>query len=100
MQEFVSNFQARHGAKDPTPDLYIDKDESQDEGLELNDGSKMGRKAVTGGKPEAGMVPSKSTGGGVKPTGSSGGYGGTPGGLGGSGGGAGRSRGGGGDPPW
>ena len=104
MQEFISNYQARHGVKVPTPDLYLDEAESDGEGLTLNDGSKVGKQTGggSGSKPKSrstGATPGTSggsTGGGR----SSGGDGSTPGGSGGTGG-AGRGSGGrgSGDPP-
>ena len=103
MQEFISNYQARHGVKVPTPDLYLDEAESDNEGLKLNDGSTVGKQTGggSGSKPKprsTGATPGTSggsTGGGNRDGGGS-----TPGGSGGTGG-AGRGSGGGGsgDPP-
>ena len=104
MQEFVSNYQARYGVKVPTPDLYLDEAESESEGLELNDGSKVGKQTGGGSgsnpKPRStGATPGTSggggsTGGGNKAGGSGGGR---PGGTGGAG--RGSGGGGGGNPP-
>ena len=105
MQEFISNYQARYGVKVPTPDLYLDEAESESEGLELKDGSKVGKQTGggSGGKPKprsTGATPGTSGGKGSTGGGSSCGGGPTPGGSGGAGG-AGRGSGGGGSggPP-
>ena len=105
MQEFISNYQARYGVKVPTPDLYLDEAESESEGLELNDGSKVGKQTGggSGGNPKprsTGTTPSTSGGKGGTGRGNKGGGGSTPGGSGGTGGaGRGSGGGGGGDPP-
>ena len=67
MQEFISNYQARYGVKVPTPDLYLDEAESGSEGLELNDGSRVGKQTGggTGSKPKnrsTGATPGTSGG--------------------------------------
>ena len=103
MQTFIDNYQARYGVKVPTPELYLDEEESENEGVELNDGSKVGKQAgkETGGKPK--NKTSGPTPGGSKSTGGSGEGGSGEGGTGGTGrgtGGAGRGTGGrGGDDP-
>ena len=48
MREFVTNFQKKHGQQVPMPKIYGDEDTSEDEGLELADGTKVGKK-TTGG---------------------------------------------------
>ena len=48
MREFVANFQKKHGQQVPMPKIYGDEDSSDDEGLELADGTKAGRKKTTG----------------------------------------------------
>ena len=48
MREFVTNFQKKHGQQVPMPKIYRDKDTTEDEGLELADGTKVGRKATGG----------------------------------------------------
>ena len=48
MQELIANFQRKHGKKVPLPKLYMDKDSSDSKGLELADGTKVGRKATDG----------------------------------------------------
>ena len=63
MQELITNFQRKHGKKVPLPKLYMDEDTSDSEGLELQDGSMVGRKA-TGGSSGSGKPGRKpSTGG-------------------------------------
>ena len=49
MREFVTNFQKKHGQQVPMPKIYGDEDTSDDEGLELADGTKVGKK-TTGGR--------------------------------------------------
>ena len=101
MQELITNFQRKHGKKVPLPKLYMDEDSSDSEGLELVDGTRVGRKAADGAggssrgkpgrKPVAGGSSSGaggSGGGGGNPRPSSGGGG--AGGSGGIGGGLGR----------
>ena len=53
MQEFIMNFQQKHGKKVPLPKLYGDEDTSDSEGLELADGTTVGKKA-TGGAGDSG----------------------------------------------
>ena len=109
MQQFQANYTAKHGTKIPPPKRYMDKGDSEEEGLELNDGTVYGRKAPSGSKPKppgntggagrgAGKGGKKSAGrgAGAGGTGETGGSGG--GGAGGSGGG-GNGGGGGGGPP-
>ena len=40
MREFVTNFQKKHGQQGPMPKIYGDEDTSEEEGLELADGTK------------------------------------------------------------
>ena len=47
MREFVANFQKKHGQQVPMPKIYGDEDSSDDEGPELADGTKAGRKKTT-----------------------------------------------------
>ena len=57
------NFQRKHSKKVPLPKLYMDEDTLDSEGLELQDGSVVGRKA-TGGSSGSGKLGRKpSTGG-------------------------------------
>ena len=50
MEGFVANFLKKHGQQVPMPKIYRDEDSSDSEGLELADGTKVGR------KPQAGHV--------------------------------------------
>ena len=109
MQQFQANYTAKHGTKIPAPKRYMDEGDSEEEGLELGDGTVFGEKAPSVTKPKP---PAKTgdTGGGARKggkkgssrgaeaggSGETGGSGGT--GTGGSGGG-GKGGGGGGDPP-
>ena len=61
MREFVANFQQKHGQQVPMPKIYGDKDSSDSEGLELTDGTKVGKK--TTGSVRDGSGPSTSSGG-------------------------------------
>ena len=65
MQEFITNFQQKHGKKVPLPKLYGDEDTSDSEGLELADGTTVGKKATGGTGGSGGGRPGKkpSTGG-------------------------------------
>ena len=108
MQQFQANYTAKHGTKIPPPKRYMDEGDSEEEGLELNDGTVYGGKAPSGSKPKPSgstggdrrtrKSDKKSTGGGTgeDDTGGAGGSGGA--GTGGSGGG-GNGGGGEGDPP-
>ena len=89
MQELITNFQRKHGKKVPLPKLYMDEDSSDSEGLELADGTRVGRKATNGaggsGRGKPGRKPTASSsssgaggsgsGGGIGPGPSSGGGG-------------------------
>ena len=59
MREFVANFQKKHGQQVPMPKIYGDEDSTDDEGPELEDGTKAGRKKTTGSARE-GSGPSTS----------------------------------------
>ena len=59
MQQFQANYTAKHGTKIPPPKLYMDEGDSEEEGLELNDGTVYGGKAPSDLKPK----PPGSTGG-------------------------------------
>ena len=61
MREFVANFQQKHGQQVPMPKIYGDGDSSDSEGLELADGTKVGKK--TTGSARDGSSPSTSSGG-------------------------------------
>ena len=58
MREFVANFQKKHGQQVPMPKIYGDEDSSDSEGLELADGTKVGKK--TTGCAHDGSGPSTS----------------------------------------
>ena len=59
MQELITNFQRKHGKKVPLPKLYMDKDSSNSEGLELADGTRVGRKATDGAGGSGGGKPGR-----------------------------------------
>ena len=88
MREFIANFQQKHGQQVPMPKIYGDEDSSDSEGLELADGTKVGKKTTGGAGGSGGGKPCKkptaiggtSTGGGDSASTSGGG------GVGGSGG--------------
>ena len=48
MREFVTNFQKKHGQQVPMPKIYGDEDTSEEEGLELADGTKAAKKTADG----------------------------------------------------
>ena len=58
MREFITNFQKKHGQQVPMPKIYGDEDSSDSEGLELADGTKVGKK--TTGSTRDGSGPSTS----------------------------------------
>ena len=58
MREFVTNFQKKHGQQVPMPKIYGDEDSSDSKGLELADGTKVGKK--TTGSTRDGSGPSTS----------------------------------------
>ena len=59
MREFVTNFQKKHGQQVPMPKIYGDKDSSESEGLELADGTKVGKKTTGGAGGSGGGKPHK-----------------------------------------
>ena len=59
MQELITNFQQKHGKKVPLPKLYRDEDSSDSEGLELADGTRVGKKATGGAGSSGGGKPGK-----------------------------------------
>ena len=89
MREFVTNFQKKHGQQVPMPKIYGDEDSSESEGLELADGTKVGKKTTGGAGGSGGGKPRKKpaaggrssgaggTGGGDGPSTSGGGAGGS-----------------------
>ena len=58
MREFVANFQKKHGQQVQMPKIYGDEDSSDSEGLELADGTKVGKKST--GSAHDGSGPSTS----------------------------------------
>ena len=50
MQELRTNFKDKYGQTIPLPKIYEDEDTSEDEGLQLGDGTKVGKKTPGGGK--------------------------------------------------
>ena len=68
MQQFQANYMAKHGTKIPPSQRYMDEGDSEEEGLELNDGTVYGRKAPSGPKPKtpgAGGGAGRGAGGGA-----------------------------------
>ena len=61
MREFFTNFQKKHGQQVPMTKIYGDEDSSDSEGLELADGTKVGKK--TTGSARDGSGPGTSSGG-------------------------------------
>ena len=59
MREFVANFQQKHGQQVPMPKIYGDEDSSDSEGLELADGTKVGKKTTGGAGGSGGGKPRK-----------------------------------------
>ena len=59
MREFVANFQQKHGQQVPMPKIYGDEDFSDGEGLELVDGTTVGKKATGGTGSSSGGKPCK-----------------------------------------
>ena len=59
MREFVTNFQKKHGQQVPMPKIYGNEDTSEDEGLELADGTKVGKKTTGGAGGSGGGKPRK-----------------------------------------
>ena len=85
MGEFVANFQKKHGKKVPMPKIYRDEDTSDSEGLELADGTTVGKKATGGAGGSGGSkapkkpAASTSTGDGASTSGTGGTRSGDPG---------------------
>ena len=61
MREFFTNFQKKHRQQVPMPKIYGDEDSSDSKGLELADGTKVGKK--TTGSARDGSGPGTSSGG-------------------------------------
>ena len=74
MREFIANFQQKHGQQVPIPKIYGDEDSSDSEGLELADGTKVGKKTTGGaGGSGRGKPHKKPAAGGSASTSGSGG---------------------------
>ena len=98
MREFIANFQKKHGQPVPMPKIYGDEDSSDSEGLELADGTAVGKKTAGGAGSSGGGRPCKKSAAGGHSSGAGGSGGGdgaragdgsgpsTSGGVGGSGG--------------
>ena len=96
MREFITNFQQKHGQQVPMPKIYGDEDSSDSEGLELADGTKVGKKTTSGAGGSGGGKPRKKSAAGGHSSGaggSDGGGGASVGGSSGVGGSGGRKRG-------
>ena len=72
MREFVTNFQKKHGQQVPMPKIYGDEDTSEDEGLELADGTKVGKKTTGGAGGSGGGKPRKKPAAGGRSSGAGG----------------------------
>ena len=59
MREFITNFQQKHGQQVPMPKIYGDEDSSDSEGLELADGTTVGKKTTGGAGGSGGGKPRK-----------------------------------------
>ena len=74
MREFVANFQKKHGQQVPMPKIYGDEDSSDSEGLELAEGTKVGKKTT---RSACGGGSASTSGGGSTGTGGRSGIGGS-----------------------
>ena len=72
MREFVTNFQKKHGQQVPMPKIYGDEDSSDSEGLELADGTKVGKKTTGGAGGSGGGKPRKKPAAGGRSSGAGG----------------------------
>ena len=63
IQELMTNFQHKYRKKVPLPKIYADEDSSDSEGLELQDGTWVGRKTPGSGGGKPGQEPSTGGGG-------------------------------------
>ena len=59
MQTLITNFQRKHSKKVLLPKIYMDEDSSDSEGLELEDGTRVGRKAAGGSGGSSGGNPGR-----------------------------------------
>ena len=72
MREFVTNFQKKHRQQVPMPKIYGDEDSSESEGLELADGTKVGKKTTGGAGGSGGGKPCKKPAAGGRSSGAGG----------------------------
>ena len=72
MREFVANFQKKHGQQVPMPKIYGDEDSSDSEGLELADGTTVGKKTTGGAGGSGGGKPRKKPAAGGRSSGAGG----------------------------
>ena len=72
MREFVTNFQKKHGQQVPMPKIYGEEDTSEDEGLELADGTKVGKKTTGGAGGSGRSKPRKKPAAGGRSSGAGG----------------------------
>ena len=72
MREFVANFQKKHGQQVPMPKIYGDEDSSDSKGLELADGTKVGKKTTGGAEGSGGSQPCKKSAAGGRSSGAGG----------------------------
>ena len=74
MREFVTNFQKKHGQQVPMPKIYGDEDTTEEEGIELADGTRAAKKTAGGAGGSGGSKPQKkpTAGGGAGTSGGSG----------------------------
>ena len=59
MREFVTNFQKKHRQQVPMPKIYGDEDSSDSKGLELADGTKVGKKTTGSARDGSGVGGSR-----------------------------------------
>ena len=72
MREFVANFQKKHGQQVPMPKIYGDEDSSDSKGLELADGTIVGKKTTGGAGGSGGGKPHKKPAAGSRSSGAGG----------------------------
>ena len=72
IREFVANFQRKHGQQVPMPKIYQDEDSSDSEGLELADGTTVGKKTIGGTGGSGGGKPRKKSAAGGRSSGAGG----------------------------
>ena len=72
MREFVANFQQKHGQQVLMPKIYGDEDSSDSEGLELADGTKVGKKTTGSAGGSGGGKPRKKSAAGGRSSGAGG----------------------------